>query len=217
MPLLEIRKLNGRTRLGLWSMNETPDELKVLFPHLRGLDMPFSNVVRQKEFLCIRALLTEMTGDTSLLIGHEKSGRPTLNGWGISISHTKGYCALALSCGMKQGWMTWEPATNGADPVAVDIEQRADTVARVADRFIRHDEKAVTVDQMLVVWSAKETLYKLYSEDNLQFFDMRVHEMGTDTLMIENIKRGRLVTLHYELSDDYVLTYYPANDVQANR
>ena len=65
--------------------------------------------------------------------------------------------------------------------MAVDIELRADRVRRIAPRFIRPDEEALTVEQMLVIWSAKETLYKLHSEDDLQFFEMRVREMGTDT------------------------------------
>lgn len=204
MPLSEIRQVSAHARLGLWRMDERPDELLALFPHLRLLPMPFKNEGRQKEFLAVRALLAVMTGDDSLVIGHEPSGKPMLPGWNISISHTKGYAALMLS-----------PSTTlqGKDsivgePVAVDIEQRSARVDGIASRFIRPDEEAPDTDRKLIIWSAKEALYKLHSEDNLQFFEMRVKEWHPHHLIIENMKSGQLVTLHHELTADYVLVYY---------
>lgn len=176
-------------------MDERPSELVALFPHLRLLPMPYTNEGRQREFLSVRALLSVMTGDESLVIDHEPNGKPTLPHWHISISHTKGYAALILS---------------KAEPVAVDIEQRSDRVVRLANRFIRPDEEADSVERMLTVWSAKETLYKLHSEDDLQFFDMRVTEWHPRHLIIENMKSSQLVTLHHELTADYVLTFHPA-------
>ena len=176
-------------------MDETPEELMGQFPHLRSLAMPFKHEGRQKEFYSIRALLAVMTGDDSLIIGHEPSGRPTLHGFHISISHTKGFAALAIS--RQEG-------------VAVDIERRSAKVDNIASRFIRPDEDADTNDRRLIIWSAKETLYKLHSEDDLQFFDMRVVEWHPQHLVIEDMKRGQLVTLHHELTADYVLTYCPA-------
>ena len=175
-------------------MDERPEELLVSFPHLRSLPMPYKHEGRQREFLSVRALLSVMTGDNSLVIGHEPSGKPTLPDWHISISHTKGYAALILS---------------QTEPVAVDIEQRSDRVGRIANRFIRPDEEADTLERMLTVWSAKETLYKLHSEDSLQFFEMRVREWHPHHLIIENMKSGQFVTLHHELTADYVLTYHP--------
>ena len=192
MPLSEIRPVSAHARLGLWRMDERPDELLALFPHLRQLPMPCTNEGRQREFLSVRALLSVMTGDDTLVIAHEPSGKPTLTGWHISISHTKGFAALILS---------------PSQPVAVDIEQRSDRVRRIASRFIRPDEQAGSIERMLTLWSAKETLYKLHSEDNLQYFEMRVKQWHPQYLVIENMKSGQLVTLHHELTADYVLTY----------
>lgn len=192
MPLSEIRPVSAHARLGLWRMDERPDELLALFPHLRQLPMPCTNEGRQREFLSVRALLSVMTGDDTLVIAHEPSGKPTLTGWHISISHTKGFAALILS---------------PSQPVAVDIEQRSDRVRRIASRFIRPDEPACSIERMLTLWSAKETLYKLHSEDNLQYFEMRVKQWHPQYLVIENMKSGQLVTLHHELTADYVLTY----------
>lgn len=196
MPLKEIRDVTSHTRLGLWRMDEQASELTALFPHLRALPMPYKHEVRQREFYAIRALLATMTGDTTLHIDYLPSGKPVVKGWHLSISHTRGYAALMLS---------------GTEEVAVDIEKRGNMVTNIADRFIRTDEVATTVEEMLALWSAKETLYKLHSEDNLHYFDMRLVSQSPTLMRMENMKRGVTVDIHHELTADYVLTYHPAD------
>jgi len=196
MPLLDIRDLSPHTRLGLWRMDELPEELYRLCPHLSAyrdeLANRYRNDVRRQEFLCVRALLSAMTGQEGLRIDHAPTGRPLLDGWHLSISHTKGYCALILS---------------RDEEVAVDIEQRSDRVARVASRFIRPDEQADDIEAMLLLWSAKETLYKLYSSDDLQFFDMQAVAKGNRYVTLVNRLRGVSVSVGYEFSANYVLTW----------
>ena len=157
MALIYIKDVGEGVRIGLWRMDEEPELLLDRYPHLRRLSCPYKNVGRQKEFLCVRALLMEMTGDEALCIGHEESGRPVVEGWQVSISHTRGYAVLMLS---------------RTKAVGVDIEYRSDRIAKIASHFIRPDETAGNVEQMLVLWCAKETLYKLHSGDNLHYFDM---------------------------------------------
>ena len=57
------------------------------------------------------------------------------------------------------------------------------------------------------MWSAKETVYKLFSADNLMFMDMRVLSIHEHHLCVENLKRNIVVDVFYEFTDDYVLTY----------
>ena len=213
MPLLNITEVCEGVCLGLWRMEEEPEELLSGFPHLRLLEMPYKYPARQKEFLCVRALLLAMTGDPTLRIEHTASGRPVLagdckspgkdgtggksksptTGWQVSISHTKGYAVMMFSLDKAVG---------------VDIEYRSDRVAKIASHYIRPDEKAETLEQMLVLWCAKETLYKLHSDDNLQFFEMRaVAPPDGNELMLENMKRGRQVKVHVIPAPDYVLTW----------
>lgn len=199
MPLLNITEVCEGIRLGLWRMEEEPEELLSGFPHLRLLEMPYKYPARQKEFLCVRALLLAMTGDPTLHIEHTASGRPVVKGWQVSISHTKGYAALMLS---------------RAKTVGVDIEYRSDRVAKIASHYIRPDEMVgdfkspttETVEKMLVLWCAKETLYKLHSDDNLAYFDMRAVEQQGE-LILENMKQGKRVTIHVIPAQDYVLTW----------
>ena len=219
MPLehCDIRQLTPFTRLGLCRIDET----------LEGSP-------RQRERMAVQQLLTVMMqGDTSFTIGHEPSGKPflqshpealnshplslisqlstlnpqpsslnshlstlnpqlsTLNPH-ISVSHTRGYAALLLSDDCRVG---------------VDIEYRSDRVERIASRFIRPDERAETTDEKLLLWSAKEAVYKLFSEDRLGFFDMRALSIGDGYLTMWVEKKRIAVSVCYEFTDDYVLTY----------
>ena len=196
MPLLEIRQLSLRTRLGLWRMDE-----------------PMEGTPRQRERLAEQLLLDAMMdGDTSFTIGHEPSGKPFLTSYlsprtshlspqtshlasytsNLSISHTRGYVVLLLS---------------DDSGVGVDIEYRSNRVERIASRFIRPDEQVGTTNEKLLLWSAKETVYKLFSEDRLAFYDMRVLSIGEGVMQIENMKRNEVVAVSYEFTPDYVLTY----------
>ena len=113
----------------------------------------------------------------------------------ISVSHTKGYAALILS---------------KAREVAVDIEYYSDRVKRIASKFMRKDEKAIDLDALLVHWCSKETIYKLFSEDNLQYADMRVKPfdaMSDWSCEVENLKAKKRVNVDFELTMEFVLTY----------
>ena len=205
MALISIEEVCTGVRLGLWRMEEEPEELLSGFPHLRLLEMPYKYPARQKEFLCVRALLLAMTGDPTLRIEHTESGRPIVKGWQVSISHTKGYAALMLS--KEEGAeLDEQDSLQRHVAVGVDIEYRSDRVAKIASHYIRPDEKAETLEQMLVLWCAKETLYKLHSDDNLAYFDMRV-VVQQEELILENMKRGKQVTVHVIPAQDYVLTW----------
>ena len=174
MALIEIRNLSGHTRLGLWRMDE-----------------PFDGTPRQWERRAVEMLIETMTGK-QLVVDHEPSGKPVLEGWHVSISHTRGFAAVVLS---------------DCEEVAVDIEYQSDRVGRIAERFIREDESVATIEEMLLLWSAKETLYKLFSADNLQFFEMRLCSMDQRAMLLENMKQKKIVGICFEITDDYVLTY----------
>ena len=227
MALVFIKEVRPGVRLGLWRMDEAPEQLLLCYPHLRGLELTARYVGRQKEILCTRALLAEMTGDERLHIDHAESGQPLVEGWHVSISHTKGYAALMLSREMAVG---------------VDIEYRSARIVKIASHFIRPDEMASVaaptapetgsqaatssseeeVLRMLMLWCAKETLYKLHCADKLGYFEMRQTtrpprfpaeggDAEADVLItLENMKRGEPVAVHACLTPHYCLTWATA-------
>ena len=208
MAVVNIREVYPGVSLGLWQMDESPEQLFDLYPHLlpyrSSLDDKYKNDGRKLEFLAIRALMYEMlrvNGASKGLLSHagdfthNGQGKPLFRGYHVSISHTKGYAALILS---------------KKSEVAVDIEYMSDRVERIASKFLSKDERADSLDAKLVHWCAKETVFKLFSEENLLFEDMRVKPFDTMTdwaCDVENLKSGKTARVDFELAMDFVLTY----------
>ncbi len=193
MPLLRNDAIDYDVHLGLWEMTEHPSAFPALYEEACHI---FRAEARQREYVCVRALLREMTNDPTLTITHLSSGKPVLsNGWHISISHTKGYCCVILS---------------PTQEVGVDIEYMSDRVSTIAHKFMRTDENAATVVSQLIHWSVKETLFKLFSDDALRFEEMRLlpfTEKTSGTLLAENLKRNAAIEVSYEIHDIFVLTH----------
>ena len=208
MAVVNIREVYPGVSLGLWQMDESPEQLFDLYPHLlpyrSSLDNKYKNDGRKLEFLAIRALMYEMlrvNGASKGLLSHagdfthNGQGKPLFRGYHVSSSHTKGYAALILS---------------KKSEVAVDIEYMSDRVERIASKFLRKDERADSLDAKLVHWCAKETVFKLFSEENLLFEDMRVKPFDTMAdwaCDVENLKSGKTARVDFELAMDFVLTY----------
>lgn len=208
MAVVNIREVYPGVSLGLWQMDESPEQLFDLYPHLlpyrSSLDDKYKNDGRKLEFLAIRALMYEMlrvNGASKGLLSHagdfthNGQGKPLFRGYHVSISHTKGYAALILS---------------KKSEVAVDIEYMSDRVERIASKFLRKDERADSLDAKLVHWCAKETVFKLFSEENLLFEGMRVKPFDTMAdwaCDVENLKSGKTARVDFELAMDFVLTY----------
>lgn len=208
MAVVNIREVYPGVSLGLWQMDESPEQLFDLYPHFlpyrSSLDNKYKNDGRKLEFLAIRALMYEMlrvNGASKGLLSHagdfthNGQGKPLFRGYHVSISHTKGYAALILS---------------KKSEVAVDIEYMSDRVERIASKFLRKDERADSLDAKLVHWCAKETVFKLFSEENLLFEDMRVKPFDTMAdwaCDVENLKSGKTARVDFELAMDFVLTY----------
>lgn len=189
--LVSIENIADDVLLGLWKMEDEP-----------------SLKVREKEQKAVRELVAAMLQyktsigessrtDDTVEITHEESGKPVLDGWHISISHTKGYAAVLLSKNHEVG---------------IDIEYVSDRVKRIADRFLRPDEQAENTIDLLLHWCAKEAVYKLYSEQDLTFQQMKIVDLQSesDFFHVESEMNNGIVSVtkvFYLVHQDYVLTY----------
>lgn len=159
---------------------------------------------REREHKAVHGLLRNMLHDDTIIVDHNEDGKPTIPGYNISITHTRGYAAVILS---------------KVKPVGVDIEYISDRVERITQRFLRPDElsafESVTsshgdwskADVFLRAWCAKEAVYKYYSEDHLAYFDMRCKIGSEDCFEVENMKRSQSVMVKFLSTDDYVLAW----------
>lgn len=197
MPVVYIKEIAPDVKLGLWKIEENIMQILSESSHIRALyDEEISlykSDRRRKEKLAVYSLLWKMT-NSQKKITHDENGKPIVEGYNIGISHTCGYASVILS---------------KSKNVAVDIEYYSDRVGRVADKFIRKDEIAKDIDSQLINWSAKETVYKYFSEQDLQYFDMKLmpNEEIENTKQVQNLKTDGYQNVYYELNNEYVLTY----------
>ena len=198
MALLKIDNLRSGTILGTWRIEETVSEMLAMMPSLGKLQHvldSYSRDARRLEVLSVHALIYIMTGDESLVVSHNEDGHPLLDGWHVSISHTRGYATVLLS---------------RKDEVAVDIEYVSNRVAKIADRFIRDDEQDDSVTRQLVCWCTKEAVYKYCCAQHLALFDIRLRNYDLSSegcIVAENMQTGDTVTVNYCVKDSYVMTY----------
>lgn len=210
MALLFINEIDKDVRLGVWKMEENLNyEQFASLPFYDRLMSLSEN--RRKETAFVYSLLFVMTGNRNLVIGHEPSGKPYVDGYKIGISHTKGFVSVILSTSCD---------------VAVDIEYINTRVLRIADRFLREDEKpnalqfskgkkekgdkdvVPDVIPTLLFWCAKETIYKLYSDERLTFQNIKIMDVEQGgALCGNNLITGENVRIDYTYNNDYVLTY----------
>lgn len=154
---------NNGGLVAVWQIDESLDQLTGQL-NLREEDLQKLNAykleTRKKEFLATRCLLKELLGVDGV-IDYLDSGKPILknSNYKISISHTKGYVAVVLSCSEFAG---------------VDIEYPSERVARVYQRFVSPQEELFIPEDKKVayytmMWCLKESMYKMYDRQNSIF------------------------------------------------
>ena len=204
-------------RVVVWHVTEEYEELLSMLPDADSVqneaEQQFSSEFRRVEWTAVRVLLYTVL-DRQVHISYNEQGAPLLpdyEGLHISISHTKGYVAIALS----------ETAV-----VGIDVEQieRLDTsnqfndkekvprVEKVRSRFMRNDEYAETIVGMLLHWSAKETVFKVLGREGVDFQDeMKVQPFDETQyegdFQLEDLKEEDTYIIYYKVFDDFVLTY----------
>ena len=157
---------NDGTILGIWKIEESKDDLLSLFDNCKeGLIAElnrFQNDKRKIEFLATRALIKELLGYENMVC-YDENGKPSLvdNLLKISISHTLMYVSVIISPKMAVG---------------VDIEQKRDKILRLSNRFLSKSElnnidKKRELEHLLLHWSAKETMFKMMGETDVDFIE----------------------------------------------
>ena len=195
MPQLSVEKINFHTTLLVWKITETEEQLKSLLPEsvLETItNKNYKSKSRRLEVMATYALLTSYLKTPSVIIDHNSNGQPLLDGFYISISHTNGYACVLLST---------------QKVVAIDIEYRSDRIERIRSKFLRSDEPFTSIEGLLLVWSAKETLYKYFSEDDLMYNEMKVESISASSLSMINLETNEKKMVSYLSTPDYVLTY----------
>lgn len=206
--LIRTEHISNNGVLGIWKITETKEELLQLIPnslqektynHIHTL----KSEKRVLEWLSTRLMLQQLLRNDEKIILHKQDGKPYLfdTSHNISISHTDKYAAILL---------------HETEKVGIDIEVRSERVKKVAYKFIAEtefvDESQQTIHQLLH-WSAKETLFKLMDETEIDFKE-HLHikpfiptEKGIIAAYETKTDKHQEYTLQYEVHPEYVLTW----------
>lgn len=200
MPIIQLTNLNQNTVLAVWKITESRDELSALF---KGrLQDEGLNQSHNIHWLASRLLIQEVMGEAKVRLMKDAFNKPSLlvdgKPYCISITHSFEYAAIII---------------NQQTPVAVDLERIDERVIRVAKKFIRPDEMYQGDDiarRYTLIWSAKETLYKLHGTKELDFKEhLRIQVPSPAHVVGDILKEGALFTasIQVEYIDGYILTY----------
>ena len=190
-------------------IRESVDELleklekkELYLPHLEKI----TSEHRKKEWLSVRILLKEILGEEKT-ISYTSSGKPYLsdNSYQISISHTKGYVAVILHPQLSVG---------------IDIEYISPRVQKIRSRFMSDEEelhldKTLEEVHLLLHWSAKESLFKILGEENVDFktelhispFKPVVNQLAEFSAYETKSKKRGQYDFQYLVTKEYVLTF----------
>ena len=208
MPITEIRKINEQTFMSFWQITESIPELLEQLKNVRPeKNIPaYKSEMRQKEWLASRILayqmLAKFTPEKFVLISNEH-GKPHFpdTNLHVSISQSAELVGVLMS---------------GCYEVGIDIEKIKPKALKLAFKFLSDKELTFIQDDQTkacLYWSAKETLFKMYSRKQLHFIEnlnlgpVAETKTGTFTGRVITPNFDRNYTVHYEIGAEFILTY----------
>ena len=201
MPLHKTIAINNHSKVLIWKITETIDDLQSGIELTRNSKERLKGMksdLHQKGFLSVRQLLKEIEySDDDLM--YDGYGKPHLkNGKFISITHSFTFAAIIIS---------------DDKPVGIDIEKRRDKILKIAHKFTTIESyKSIAnhdalISKLTIVWGAKESLYKIYGKKKLLFLDnIYIDDFSFET----DITQGRI--LYEGKTDEYTIHFLEIED-----
>ena len=162
MPVIVQKSISNNISLSIWSIKESLDfflsNLRLTKNCEQRLDRLKSDEMK-KQFLAVRKLI-QLNGISLDSLSYSSEGIPFLNNEkNISISHTKGFSAIAIS----------------PKPVGIDIQDFRDKILSISKKFINSNERDLidpsSIKELTLVWCIKEATYKVHGKPGLDFKD----------------------------------------------
>lgn len=209
MPVIEDISANEHTRVMVWFINEPEAELKAQL-QLSAEELTHLESIRVEQkrlqWLASRILIRIMVDSPKFILMHKtNNGQPVLTelGYHVSISHCGNYAAVILS---------------KTSRVGIDVEEITDRVLSIRHKFIGEQEMMWLFNEKdtmrtLLVWSAKETIYKWHAKGQVDFrrniflenFDLS--QNGIISAVFRKAEETRPLLVNYRCYPDFVLTW----------
>ena len=153
----------AHSRVGVWKISESEAELRTMtsIPSDELEEISYiKNESLRKQRLAVRALLDAMF-EEKVYLSHHDNGKPYIenNAINISITHTDQYVAVIL---------------NEEDEVGIDCESLNRDFSAVEKKALSDEEIGDLEDeqkneQLAIYWCAKEAIFKLTSQYDVDF------------------------------------------------
>jgi 4'-phosphopantetheinyl transferase len=161
MPLFKTIKPNNHTTIYVWKIEESLNDLAENMPITARSEerlLSMKSDLHKRGFLSVRHLL-KTAGYSDFDLFYNDNGKPHLtNGKHISITHSFTYSAIAIS----------------DFAIGIDIEKNREKIKIIQHRFVNFEKGFIHkdddyIEQLTVIWGAKEALYKIYPFGGLTF------------------------------------------------
>ncbi|MDR7369295.1 4'-phosphopantetheinyl transferase superfamily protein [Flavobacterium aquidurense] len=196
MPLFETIQCNESTKLLIWEITESFEELlsQVVLKEKtqRRLD-GMKSQMHQRAFLSVRMLIQEM-GFTDKDLHYDEFGKPYFDCHNyISITHSYHFAAIIIS----------------HQTVGIDMELQREKILKIADKFVDTEFSYLNpnvseeyIKKLTVIWGAKEAIFKIRNEKGISFKDhIRVGDFSLDNCKTQ-------ASLHFDdLVKDFEVHY----------
>ncbi|WP_243346518.1 4'-phosphopantetheinyl transferase family protein [Parabacteroides sp. FAFU027] len=190
----------------VWKVEESLEHLIALSLDAERLKSSLENIPSDKrklEFAVTRLTLEYLIGEYAQ-VEYLPSGKPFLSdsSYHISLTHTNGFVAAMI---------------HPDQEVGIDLEHVSPRVMKIQQRFLSPDEISVLTPehemmQTLILWSAKESVFKALGEEGVDFREQLVsrpfefHGNGVLSLQELRTPQQHLFSIPYFTNEDFVLT-----------
>ncbi len=205
MPLFKTIIPKKNTQVYIWKITESFDELHTLFLTENSLNRlnGMRSELHQRGFLSVRHLLNK-AGYTDADLYYNGNGKPHLkDGKHISITHSFTFSGIVIS----------------DDEIGIDIEKNREKIKIIAHKFTETERNFMVdknlVEQLTVIWGAKESLYKIYLYGGLSF----IKNIPIDAFTLNNTQTTGWIKaedwdkkyhIFFEQMEEFTLVYaYP--------
>ncbi len=203
MPIYKTIKSSKHTTVIVWKITESLDALYdgiELTKNSKNRIQGMRSEIHQKGYLSVRHLLKSLDYVDADLF-YTADGKPHLkDGKHISITHSFIFSAIIVS----------------DYAVGIDIEMNREKIIKIAPKFVDHEFSFLTneflVEQLTVIWGAKESLYKIHPDGGLLF----KHHLPIEPFQLTDgktkgwIKKDNFFeaySIHFEPLENFTLVY----------
>lgn len=211
MPLID-NITTEQYKIGVWKITENENFLFSSISLSEDEKQYFStikNESRKKEWLTVRLILKTILNEKTEIL-YYKNGRPYLkkSTYNISITHSKEFVAVIIGKSKVFG---------------IDIEKISEKPKRISHKFLSLNEleiyKKYNNDAYTFLWSAKESIFKLFSDYHLifdtqilvPFVDFDNEGNFTAKVILDNKEIKQVV--FYKRINKFILTWVVSNTI----